>query len=77
MSQAVDFLLKKKGPLGILPFFRVVREAGNLGSIVGTELGKNTLKRIEERGGASGPTDLYTPSIQKYESSALGSTRII
>lgn len=77
MSKAIDFLLKRKGPLGFIPFYRVLKETVQFGTIVGTELGNNTARRIERTGGASGPTDLYTPSIEKYESSALGSTRII
>ena len=74
---AINFLLKRRGPLGFIPFVRVIQESAQFGSIVGTELGENTARRIERTGGASGPTNLYTPSIQKYEASALGSTRII
>ena len=74
---AIDFLLKRRGPLGFLPFVRVLKESADFGLLVGTELGSSSAERIERTGGAEGPTDLYTESIQKYEASALGSTRII
>ena len=31
MNPALDFLLKKKGPIPLIPFFRIVKGAGELG----------------------------------------------
>ena len=77
MMAAVDFLLKRKSPLSVFPLIRIVTESAEAGYAVGTTLGTISSERIERTGGATGPTDLYTPSIEKYEASALGSTRII
>ena len=76
MNLALDFLLKRKGPLEFFPFLRALKASAELGEDVGSELARIRNEQVNEYG-ASGTTDLYTPSIQKYESSALGSTRII
>ena len=78
MNPALDFLLKKKGPLPLIPFFRILKGAGELGYIVGTEFGERSQK-LRARGvydPISG-ADLASPEILKYESSALGSSRLI
>ncbi|MDB4453272.1 hypothetical protein N9145_03715 [bacterium] len=80
MNQALDFLLKKKGPVPLIPFFRIVKGAGELG-VEFAEAGAAG-EFILEGGGlttadALTGTDFYSPAIRKYESSALGSSRII
>lgn len=72
MNPALDFLLKKKGPLGLVPFLRVLKSSGELGARVGVESARFDMSRGKNHG-----VDYYSPEIQKYESSALGSTRII
>ena len=75
----IDFLLKRKGPLGFIPFVRLLKSTGDL-ALDFAEAGARG-DFIIPGGGASGDavtgTDFYSPSIRKYESSALGSTRII
>ena len=79
MNPAIDFLLKRKGPLGFIPFVRVLKSTAEL-ALDFAEAGARG-DFIIQGGGASGDavtgTDFYSPSIRKYESSALGSTRII
>lgn len=75
----IDFLLKRKGPLGFIPFVRVLKSTGDL-ALDFAEAGASG-DFIIPGGGASGDavtgTDFYSPAIRKYESSALGGTRII
>lgn len=75
----IDFLLKKKGPLGFIPFLRVLKSTGELAFEFAEAGARGDF--IIQGGGGSGDavtgTDFYSPSIRKYESSALGSTRII
>ena len=80
MNPALEFLLKKKGPLPLIPFFRMVKAAGDLA----VELNKAAMagEFMLEGGGittadALTGTDFYSPAIRKYESSALGSSRLI
>ena len=80
MNPALDFLLKKKGPLQLIPFFRVVKAAADLAG----ELNKAAMNdEFVLRGGgntsadAISGTDFYSLDIRRYESSALGSSRII
>jgi hypothetical protein len=78
MNPAIEFLLKGKGPVPLIPFFRLVRQSGELGLYVGQELRASS----EEQWGRGvynplGGADLASPEILKYESSALGSSRII
>ncbi len=78
MNPAIDFLLKGKGPLPLIPFFRIVKGSAELGYLVGTEFGERS-QELRARGvydPISG-ADLASPEILKYESSALGSSRII
>jgi hypothetical protein len=78
MNLAIEFLLKGKGPLPLIPFFRMVKAAGDLGYIVGTEFGERS--EANRARGVYDPisgADLASPEILKYESSALGSSRII
>lgn len=80
MNPALDFLLKRKGPLGFIPFVRVLKSTAEL-ALDFAEAGARGDFIIQ--GGGQGPgdavtgTEFYSPSIRKYESSALGSTRII
>lgn len=75
----IDFLLKRKGPLGFIPFVRLLKSTGDL-ALEFAEAGARG-DFIIQGGGGSGDavtgTDFYSPAIRKYESSALGSTRII
>jgi hypothetical protein len=68
MNPAIEFLLKGKGPLPLIPFFRMVKQSGELG-----------LSEEQWARGIYNPlsADLASPEILKYESSALGSSRII
>jgi len=80
MNPALDFLLKKKGPIPLIPFFRIVKGSAELG-VEFAEAGAAG-EFILEGGGITSAdaltgTDFYSPAIQKYESSALGSSRII
>jgi hypothetical protein len=78
MNPAIDFLLKGKGPLPLIPFFRMVKAAGELGWTVGQEARARS-NELTARGvydPISG-ADLASPEILKYESSALRSSRII
>ena len=72
MNPALDFLLKRKGPLGFLPFVRVLKSSADLGKEVGEQFAIADMQRGKNHG-----VDYYSPSIQRYESSALGSSRII
>ena len=80
MNPAIDFLLKKKGPIGLLPFFRILKSTGDL-AFEFAEAGARGDFIIQGGGQGSGDavtgTDFYSTSIRKYESSALGSTRLI
>ena len=63
------WLLRGAKPLEAVPFVKIL-------------LGTAELAVITAQWAAAGPTsfqsaDLYTPEIQKYEHSALGSTRVI
>ena len=80
MNPALEFLLKKKGPVPLIPFFRILKGSVDLA----TELNEAAMagEFILEGGGSSSAdaltgTDFYSPEILKYESSALGSSRII
>ena len=77
MNPVIDFLLKGKGPLPLVPFFRLVRQSGELGLYVGQELRADSEEKWAR--GIYNPlgADLASPEILKYESSALGSSRII
>lgn len=80
MNPALDFLLKKKGPIPLIPFFRILKGSAELG-VEFAEAGAAG-EFILEGGGSSSAdaltgTDFYSPAIRKYESSALGSSRII
>lgn len=67
-SAPILWLLRGGKVLTPIPFAKMVLSAGSLGATVGTYLAENK--------GKVG-VDIYTPGIQKYEASALGSTRII
>jgi len=73
------WLLRGGKLLTPIPLVKMVLSAGALGATVGTYLGEHT--RAQNEAGiymALGQAvDLYSPEIQKYEFSALGSTRII
>jgi hypothetical protein len=77
MNPAIEFLLKGKGPLPLIPFFRMVKVAGELGYKVGTEFRASSEEQWSR--GVYNPLggDLASPEILKYEASALGSSRII
>jgi len=80
MNPALDFLLKKKGPIPLIPFFRIVKGSAELG-VEFAEAGAAG-EFILEGGGITSAdaltgTDFYSPAIRRYESSALGSSRII
>jgi hypothetical protein len=80
MNPAVEFLLyPTKFTPGWIPFFKVIKASADLGVLVGTEWGETT--RSQNEAGVymalGQAVDLYSPEIQKYEFSALGSTRII
>jgi hypothetical protein len=80
MNPALDFLLKKKGPIPLIPFFRILKGAGELG-VEFAEAGASG-EFILEGGGittadALTGTDFYSSAIRRYESSSLGSSRII
>jgi hypothetical protein len=80
MNPAVEFLLyPTKFTPGWIPFFKTMRASADLGVLVGTTWGETT--RAENEAGVymalGQAVDLYSPEIQKYEFSALGSTRII
>jgi hypothetical protein len=78
MNPVIDFLLKGKGPLPLIPFFRLVKQSGELGLYVGQEARASSEEQWA-RGiyNPFGAADLASPEILKYESSALGSSRII
>ena len=78
MNPAIDFLLKGKGPLPLIPFFRIVKDSAELGLYVGQEARMRS-DALRARGvyDPFGAADLASPEILKYESSALGSSRII
>jgi hypothetical protein len=76
MNPAAEFLLKKKGPVGLIPLLRLVRSAGEAGYTFGSALRESSEEQWS-RGVYSPTTDLASPEILKYEDSALGSTRII
>ena len=83
MNPALDFLLKKKGPVPFIPFLRILKgsvqlgvefaEAGARGDFILKGGNRDVLSGIDALTG----TDFYSPAIRRYESSALGSTRII
>ena len=80
MNPALDFLLKKKGPLPLIPFFRILKSSVDLA----VELNEAAMagEFVLEGGGITSAdaltgTDFYSPSIRRYESSALGTSRII
>lgn len=79
MNPAIDFLLKRKGPLGLVPFARVLKSTAEL-ALEFAEAGARG-DFIIQGGGGSGDavtgTDFYSPAIRKYESSALGTSRLI
>ena len=52
----------------LVPAIAIVTAGAVSGAIVGEQLGKRS---------KPGATDMYTPSIRKYESSAFGSSRMI
>jgi len=76
MNPAIEFLLKGKGPLPLVPFFRMVKAAGELGYTVGTTLRASSEEQWS-RGIAPALGGFGSPEIYKYEASALGSSRII
>ena len=78
MNPAIDFLLKGKGPLPLIPFFRIVKQSGELGWTVGQEARARS-DELTARGvyNPFGAADLASPEILRYEASALGSSRII
>jgi len=80
MNPALEFLLKKKGPVPLIPFFRILKGSVDLA----TELNEAAMagEFVLEGGSITSAdaltgTDFYSPAIRKYESSALGSSRII
>ena len=80
MNPALDFLLKKKGPLPLIPFFRIVKGSAELG-VEFAEAGAAG-EFILEGGGSSSAdaltgTNFYSSSIRRYESSALRSSSLI
>lgn len=80
MNPAMDFILKKKGPLGFIPFLRALRATVELAQEVAIRGARGDF--ILEGGGlepgdAITGTEMFSPEIQRYESSALGSSRII
>ena len=77
MNPAIEFLLKGKGPVPLIPFFRLVKQSGELGLYVGQEARASSEEQWAR--GIYNPlgADLASPEILKYESSALGSSRII
>ena len=77
MNPAIEFLLKGKGPLPLIPFFRMVKVASELGYTVGTTLRSSSEEQWSR--GVYNPLggDLASPEFLKYEASALGSSRII
>ncbi len=76
MNPAIEFLLKGKGPLPLIPFFRLVKQSGELGLYVGQEARASSEEQWA-RGIAPALGGFGSPEIYKYESSALGSSRII
>jgi len=79
MNEFLEFLLyPKKFKAGWIPFFRAVRAGGDFGRTVGTEFAERSME-LRARGvyDPIGGADLASPEILKYESSALGSSRII
>ena len=77
MNPAIEFLLKGKGPVPLIPFFRLVKQSGELGLYVGQEARASSEEQWSR--GVYNPfaADLASPEILKYEASALGSSRII
>lgn len=79
MNSAMDFLLKRKGPLGFIPFVRVLKSTAEL-AVDFAEAGARG-DFIIQGGGGSGDavtgTDFYSPAIRKYEASSLGTSRLI
>tara|TARA_R110001599_G_scaffold330726_1_gene545217 strand:- start:315 stop:551 length:237 start_codon:yes stop_codon:yes gene_type:complete len=78
MNPVLEFIFKKKGTLPLLPFFRLVKQSAELGLYVGQELRASSEEQWA-RGvyNPFGAADLASPEILKYESSALGSSRLI
>ena len=80
MNPAIEFLLKRKGPIGLIPFVRALQGSVEL-AVSFAEAGARGDFIIQ--GGGQGPgdavtgTEFFSPEIQKYESSAFGSSRII
>jgi len=80
MNPAMDFLLKKKGPLGLIPFLRALKATAELAEEVAYRGARGDF--IVQGGGlkpgdAVSGTEMFTPAIRRYESSALRSSRII
>ena len=77
MNPVLEFIFKKKGTLPLLPFFRLVKQSGELGLYVGQEARASSEEQWAR--GVYNPlsADLASPEILKYEASALGSSRII
>lgn len=80
MNPAIDFLLKRKGPVGLIPFGRFIYSVVELAAEV-AEAGARGDFIVQggglERGDAVTGTEFFSPEIQRYESSALGTSRII
>lgn len=80
MNPALEFLLKRKGPVGLIPFVRALQGSVEL-AVEFAEAGARGDFIIQGGGQAPGDavtgTAFFSPEIQKYESSALGSSRII
>jgi len=79
MDPFVEFLLyPKKFKAGWIPLFKITRAGAEFGEFVGTEFAERSMELAEQ--GIYNPlsgADLASPEILKYESSALGSSRII
>jgi hypothetical protein len=77
MNPAIEFLLKGKSPVPLIPFFRLVKQSGELGLYVGQELRASSEEQWSR--GIYNPMggDLASPEILKFEASAFGSSRII
>jgi len=76
MNPAMDFLLKKKGPLGLIPFLRALKATAELAEEVAYRGARGDFIVQGgglEKGDAITGTDLFTPEIRRYESSALSS----
>jgi hypothetical protein len=75
----LEFLLyPKKFKAGWIPFFRAIKGGADAGKTVGTEFAERSMElRAKGIYDPFGAADLASPAILKYESSALGSSRII